>query len=58
MALQMKLGDAGEAFFVEEIEEPERVPEDYVTSPIQSSTNLMEDKKEVQPENIADIKVC
>ena len=38
--LQMKLGDAGEAFFVEEVEEPSEVPSELSTTPIPSSFSL------------------
>lgn len=41
--LQMKLGEAGEAFFVQEIEsEEEDIPEYLATSPLPSSMQLME----------------
>ncbi|BFZ21406.1 hypothetical protein BsWGS_24446 [Bradybaena similaris] len=41
--LQMKLGEAGEAFFVQEIEsEDESVPAYLATSPLPSSAHLME----------------
>lgn len=45
--LQMKLGEAGEAFFVEEVEEPSELPRDLITTPIPSLTNLI-DKIEEQ----------
>jgi phosphatidate phosphatase PAH1 len=45
--LQMKLGEAGEAFFVEEVEEPLDLPSDMTTSPIPSASNLI-DKIEEQ----------
>ncbi|CAG5133161.1 unnamed protein product [Candidula unifasciata] len=41
--LQMKLGEAGEAFFVQEIEsEDENFPDYLATSPLPSSSHLME----------------
>ena len=43
MSLQMKLGDAGEAFFVEEVEND---LSDFCTSPVPSSETLDDAKKE------------
>ncbi|KAK6168129.1 hypothetical protein SNE40_022017 [Patella caerulea] len=40
--IQMKLGEAGEAFFVEEVDKPEDVPAHLATSPIPSSLELMQ----------------
>ncbi|XP_041465308.1 phosphatidate phosphatase LPIN2-like isoform X2 [Lytechinus variegatus] len=41
--LYMKLGESGEAFFVEEMEEEDTVPEHLATSPIPTSENLFEE---------------
>lgn len=44
----MKLGDSGEAFFVEEIADDDEtcVPENLATSPIPTSQFLYEDEEE------------
>lgn len=42
--LQMKLGAAGEAFFVEEVLSEENVPYNLATSPIPSSSYLLDNK--------------
>lgn len=55
MGLQMKLGEAGEAFFVEEVEEPEKISREYCTSPISSETNL-DKSKEKKADNTAEVK--
>ncbi|XP_011660379.1 phosphatidate phosphatase LPIN2 isoform X2 [Strongylocentrotus purpuratus] len=41
--LYMKLGESGEAFFVEEIEEEDNVPDHLATSPIPTSGNLFKE---------------
>lgn len=43
MSLQMKLGDAGEAFFVEEVDNDSS---DFCTSPLPSPETLDDAKKE------------
>ncbi|KXJ27671.1 phosphatidate phosphatase LPIN3 [Exaiptasia diaphana] len=50
--LQMKLGEAGEAFFVEEVEEPSEVPSELSTTPIPPSLSLAATISETKEELI------